>query len=110
MIRLSYHKSKDYVMEGPTIKSGIEQRKHFGLCQDLGVTIIIRRHGKNRECPVLRIFGYCLCPLGEMMKFSMNKKYNGKSGKVLNNPQLNTLYPSEEQRIFKLSCSIFSIV
>ena len=29
--------------------------------------------GKNRECPFLRIFGYCPCPLGEMMKFSIIK-------------------------------------
>ena len=34
------------------------------------------------------------------MKFSINKRYNGKTGRVLNNQQSKIPYPSEKQRVF----------
>ena len=55
-------------------------------------------------------FGYCLCPLGEMMKLSINKRYNGKIRRISNNQLLNIPYPSEEQRVFKIFFFFFSIV
>ena len=55
-------------------------------------------------------FGYYPCPMKEMTKFSISKRYNGKLGRVLNNHQLKIPYPSEEQRIFKLCFCIFSNV
>ena len=45
---------------------------------------------KNRM-PILRFFGYSICPLGEMIKFRMKRRYNKKRkkiGRVLNNQQL----------------------
>ena len=33
-----------------------------------------------------------------MMKFSINKKYNGKTGRVLNNQHLKIPQPSDENR------------
>ena len=50
------------------------------------------------------------CPLREMMKFSKNKRYNGKTARVLNNYQLQIPSPSEEQNVLKLCFFNFSIV
>ena len=36
------------------------------------------------------------------MKFSINNRYNGKTGTVLNNQQLKIPYLSEEQGVFNL--------
>ena len=41
----------------------------------------------------MRIFGYCPRPLVEMMKFSINERYNRNIGKILNNQQLH--FPSQ---------------
>ena len=35
--------------------------------------------------------GRCLCPLGETMRFSINKRYNEKTWRVVNNQQLKYL-------------------
>ena len=49
--------------------------------------------GNIKECPLLLIFSYHSCPLGEIMKFSINKTYNWKTWKVLNNQQ--SKYPTQ---------------
>ena len=49
---------------------------------------------------VVVFLGNCPCPFEEMMKFGINKSYNGKTGRVLNNQQLNTSYLSENWRLF----------
>ena len=42
----------------------------------------------NWECPLFRLLGYCHSPLSETMSFSINERYNGKTGTVVNIGQL----------------------
>ena len=53
------------------------------------------------------MFGDCPGPKAEMVKFNINKEYNGKTRRDLNNQHSKIPYPSEEQRVFKLCFSIF---
>ena len=49
--------------------------------------------GITRNVHFLRIFGYGPCPLVEMIQFSINESYNGKTSGVLSNQQLE--YPTQ---------------
>ena len=65
---------------------------------------------KTRNVHFLRFFYYSSCSLGEMIKFKINKSYNRKIYRVLNNQQLK--YPIElKNRVidFKFFSPIFSI-
>ena len=44
------------------------------------------------------------------MMFCIYKRYNGKTGSVLNNQQLKITYPNEGQRVSNLCFSLFLIV
>ena len=56
---------------------------------------------KNRECPFLRIFGYCPCLLGELMTFSVNKRCNEEIGRVLYNQELKLLSKVKNRKSLK---------
>ena len=41
----------------------------------------------KRQYPFMRIFSYYSCPVGKIIKFSINKTYNRKTWRVLSNQQ-----------------------
>ena len=43
--------------------------------------------GESQDMSIIRMFGYCPCLLGEVIKFSINKRLGGKTWRVLNNEQ-----------------------
>ena len=86
------------------------QENYFGFIQPLpSLGAIEAPQGKTRNVHLCEFLVTDICSLGEMIKFSINKRYNGKARGFLNNQQLK--YPTQvKNTFFKLCFSIFAIV